>query len=65
MSGPLLHGIWTGLLLLVFVGVIVWVYFVRSREHFDEAARLPLEDDDVEAAPDAGPSRSEASDKER
>lgn len=36
---------------LVFLGIVVWAWSERRRERFEQAARLPLEDDDV--APDA------------
>lgn len=29
-----------------FVGIVVWVLDPGKREHFEEAARLPLEDGD-------------------
>lgn len=35
----------TTLLLVAFVGIAVWAYSKRNRARFDEAARLPLNDD--------------------
>ena len=29
-----------------FVGIVVWAYSSRRKRDFDEAARLPLDDDD-------------------
>jgi cytochrome c oxidase cbb3-type subunit IV len=44
LSGTL-SGIFTALLILVFVGIIAWAYSARRRPTFDAAARLPLEED--------------------
>ena len=35
----------TVILLIVFVGIVVWAYHRRRRDAFDEAANLPLLDD--------------------
>jgi len=45
VSAPLLHTIWTVLLVIVFVGIVIWAWSGRRRERFEAAARLPLEDD--------------------
>jgi cytochrome c oxidase cbb3-type subunit IV len=45
MSSGTLSGIFTAILTVVFVGVWIWAYSARRRPHFDEAARIPLEDD--------------------
>jgi len=31
---------------LMFIGVLVYVFWPRNKKRFDEAARLPLEEDD-------------------
>ena len=31
--------------LLVFLGIVVWAWSRRNRERFDEAARLPFQDE--------------------
>jgi cytochrome c oxidase cbb3-type subunit IV len=31
--------------LLVFLGIVAWAWSRRNRERFDEAARLPFQDD--------------------
>jgi cytochrome c oxidase cbb3-type subunit 4 len=41
----LLRGITTVLAFLAFVAVCVWAYSRRRRDKFEEAARLPLEED--------------------
>jgi len=40
-----LRGIATLLAMLGFIGVCVWAYSGRRRQRFEEAARLPLEDE--------------------
>lgn len=45
MSLTLAHSIWTALLLIIFVGIVIWAWSGRQRERFEQAARMPLEDD--------------------
>lgn len=42
--------LWTVFVCVVFLGVVVWVMRRGGREEFDAAARIPLEDGDVDAA---------------
>ncbi len=51
MSQVMFHSIWTVLLLILFVGIIVWAFSSRRKRAFDEAARLPLEDEDTHLLP--------------
>jgi cytochrome c oxidase cbb3-type subunit 4 len=44
----LFHSIWTVLLLVLFLGIWAWAWSSRRKGDFDAAARLPLEDDDVQ-----------------
>ena len=46
MSAAVFHGWWTGVLLVIFIGIVVWAWSGKRKRGFDEAARLPLEDDD-------------------
>jgi len=39
------RGILTAILLVLFIGIVIWSYSRRRRDDFDEAARLPLDDD--------------------
>ncbi len=39
------HGIWTLLLLLVFLGIVVWVWSSRRKKHFEEAGRIPFQEE--------------------
>lgn len=49
MDGALLHSLWTVLLLVIFVGIVVWVFVIKRSSDFDEAARMPLEGDEIES----------------
>ena len=52
MDTGLLHGLWTALLLVTFAAIVAWAWSGRRKRDFDEAARLPLEED--EASPPVG-----------
>jgi cytochrome c oxidase cbb3-type subunit 4 len=41
----MIHSYWTLLLLIIFVGIVVWAFVLRRGEDFDEAARIPFEDE--------------------
>ncbi|MDH3280635.1 MAG: cbb3-type cytochrome c oxidase subunit 3 [Gammaproteobacteria bacterium] len=40
------HIIWTLILFVTFLAIIIWAWSGKRKKRFDEAARLPLEDDD-------------------
>lgn len=44
----LFHSIWTVLLLVLFIGIWAWAWSKKRKGAFDAAARLPLEDDDIQ-----------------
>jgi cytochrome c oxidase cbb3-type subunit 4 len=41
-----IHIVWTMVAFLVFVGIVIWAYSSKQKQRFNEAARLPLDDDD-------------------
>ena len=45
-----LSGLFTGLLILIFIGLFAWAWSSRRRAAFDEAAALPLEEDTTRLA---------------
>ena len=49
MDAGFLHGIWTAALLAVFAAIVVWAWSGRRKRDFEEASRLPLDDDADEA----------------
>jgi cytochrome c oxidase cbb3-type subunit 4 len=36
----------TALFIVVFIGIVWWAYSKRNKKGFEEAARLPFEEDD-------------------
>jgi len=46
-----LHAWWTVLLMVVFIGIVVWAYSSKRKTDFDEAARLAIDDDDEMTQP--------------
>jgi cytochrome c oxidase cbb3-type subunit 4 len=42
---PTLRGILTGILIVLFTGIVIWAWSSARRKAFDAAARLPLEED--------------------
>ena len=51
MNFGLIHSVWTVLLFVLFIGIIVWAWSAKRKPQFDEAARLPLEDEDSHLLP--------------
>ena len=54
MTVGTLMGLITALMMVIFVGVVIWAYVLRKPADFDQAARLPLQEDepqDRDAAP--------------
>ena len=45
MDAGLLHGLWTAAMIAVFAAIVVWAWSGRRKRDFEEAARLPLEED--------------------
>ena len=40
-----LHGLWTLVLIVIFVAIVIWAFSSKRKKQFDEAARLPLDDE--------------------
>ena len=45
MSFTLIQSIWSIVILITFLGIVVWAFSSKRKAAFDEAARLPFEDD--------------------
>jgi len=41
------RGLFTLLMLVIFIGVFVWAFSKKRKPDFDAAAQLPLEEDDL------------------
>jgi len=46
MDAGLLRGIFTALMVVLFIGICFWAWSGRRKRMFDAAARQPLETDD-------------------
>lgn len=38
---------WTVFVFIIFIGIILWAWSGKNKSAFEEAARIPLEDDEV------------------
>jgi cytochrome c oxidase cbb3-type subunit 4 len=47
MTFTLFQSIWSIVVLITFLGIVVWAYSGKRKSAFDEAAQLPFEDDPV------------------
>ena len=45
MDAGLLHGLWTAAMIAVFAVIVAWAWSGRRKRDFEEAARLPLEEE--------------------
>jgi cytochrome c oxidase cbb3-type subunit 4 len=45
MSFTFLQSIWTVVVMVTFLGIVAWAYSGKRKRAFDEAARLPFDDD--------------------
>lgn len=41
----ILLSIWTVVVLVVFLGIVIWAWSDRNKASFEEAARIPLNDE--------------------
>jgi cytochrome c oxidase cbb3-type subunit 4 len=39
------RGLLTAVLMLLFIGIVLWAFSRRRKKDFDQAARLPLDED--------------------
>ncbi len=40
------QSLWTVIVLVIFVGIVLWVYNRKHKASFDEVAQSPIDDDD-------------------
>ena len=46
MDFTALQSAWTVVVMVTFLGIVLWAWSGKRKRDFDEAARLPFEDDD-------------------
>lgn len=45
MSFTFLQSIWTVVVMITFLGIVAWAWSGKRKSSFDEAARLPFDDE--------------------
>ena len=45
MNFGLIHSVWTVLLFMLFIGIIAWAWSAKRKKSFEQAARMPLDED--------------------
>ena len=45
MDIALIDSIWTIVVLVVFVGIVIWAWSGKRKQRFDEAAQIPFNED--------------------
>jgi cytochrome c oxidase cbb3-type subunit 4 len=45
MNFTLLQSIWSIVIMITFLGIVAWAYSSKRKTAFDEAARLPFDDE--------------------
>ena len=45
MTFTLFQSLWTIVVMVTFLGIVFWAFSSKRKSRFDEAARLPFEDD--------------------
>ena len=48
MTFTLFQSIWSIVVLITFLGIVFWAFSSKRKSAFDEAARLPFEDDQLD-----------------
>jgi len=43
----LIQSVWTLVVLVLFVGIVVWAWSGKRKQDFDEAANIPFNEDDT------------------
>ena len=46
MDFSLIQSIWTVVVLVLFVGIVIWAWSGKRKQRFDEAANIPFMEDD-------------------
>ncbi|MGF1561079.1 MAG: cbb3-type cytochrome oxidase subunit 3 [Geminicoccaceae bacterium] len=45
--------LWVVWLMIIFLGIVAYAYWPRNKKKFEDAARIPFDDDDDDAKPEA------------
>ena len=47
MDDNLIQVVWTLVVLVLFVGIVIWAWSGKRKQDFDEAANMPFNEDDT------------------
>ena len=47
MDYSLIQSIWTVVVMVLFVGIVIWAWSGKRKQRFDEAANIPFSEDDL------------------
>jgi cytochrome c oxidase cbb3-type subunit 4 len=47
MDSNLIQSVWTLVVLVLFVGIVIWAWSGKRKQDFDEAANIPFNEDDT------------------
>ena len=50
MDFSLIQSIWTIVVMVLFVGIVIWAWSGKRKSRFDEAANIPFIEDDMTSA---------------
>jgi len=51
MDSGIISGIVTAVFIVVFIGIVWWAYSKGNKQQFEDAGRLPFEEDNAHKAP--------------
>lgn len=51
MDSGMISGIVTAVFVVVFIGIVWWAYSRGNKQRFEDAGRLPFEEDDAQGTP--------------
>ncbi|MGB5180404.1 MAG: cbb3-type cytochrome c oxidase subunit 3 [Gammaproteobacteria bacterium] len=46
MDVSIVQSVWTVVVLVLFVGIVIWAWSSKRKQDFDEAANIPFHEDD-------------------
>ena len=49
MDFTLIQSLWSIVILVTFIGIVLWAYSSKRKNTFDEAARLPFDDEELDS----------------
>jgi cytochrome c oxidase cbb3-type subunit 4 len=47
MDYSLIQSLWTVVVMVLFVGIVIWAWSGKRKHRFDEAAQLPFDEEDA------------------